>query len=70
MSLMKVLNSTGPNMDPTCYSILHWAIGHYPLDVIIQPIPYPVKSPHIKSVFFLSITHSNLICTTEVKVRG
>lgn len=55
---------------PLVTSSVYWAIDHYPLDVIIQPIPYPVKSPYIKSVFFPSITDSNLICTTEVKVRG
>ncbi|KAK4818676.1 hypothetical protein QYF61_017421 [Mycteria americana] len=38
MSLMKILNSTGPTVD--CY----------PLDVTIQPIPYPLNSPPIKSV--------------------
>ncbi|KAK4818489.1 hypothetical protein QYF61_014219 [Mycteria americana] len=38
MSLMKILNSTGPT------------IVHYPLDATIQPIPYPLNSPPIKSV--------------------
>ncbi|KAK4827087.1 LOW QUALITY PROTEIN: hypothetical protein QYF61_014189 [Mycteria americana] len=38
MSLMKILNSTGPTID------------HYPLDATIQPIPYPLNSPPIKSI--------------------
>ncbi|KAK4831119.1 LOW QUALITY PROTEIN: hypothetical protein QYF61_015422 [Mycteria americana] len=37
VSLMKILNSTGPTVD--CY----------PLDAAIQPIPYPLNSPPIKS---------------------
>ncbi|KAK4826465.1 hypothetical protein QYF61_009192, partial [Mycteria americana] len=39
MSLMKILNSTGPTVDL------------YPLDETIQPIPYPLNSPPIKSIF-------------------
>ncbi|KAK4810863.1 hypothetical protein QYF61_008835 [Mycteria americana] len=38
MSLMKILNSTGPTVD------------RYPLDATIQPIPYPLNSPPIKSI--------------------
>ncbi|KAK4825966.1 hypothetical protein QYF61_003535 [Mycteria americana] len=41
MSLMKILNSTGPTID------------HYPLDTIIQTIPHPPNSPPIKSISLL-----------------
>ena len=42
----------GPLRDTTCHwsPFGHWAIDHYPLDVTIQPIPYPPNSPHIKSI--------------------
>jgi len=55
MSLMKILNSTGPSMDPrdtTCHRRPsgHRAVDHYPLAATIQPIPCPLNSPPIKPV--------------------
>ncbi|KAK4816043.1 hypothetical protein QYF61_011051 [Mycteria americana] len=39
-----------PNLLRVHSILLHWAVDHYPLDMAIQPIPYPPNSPSIKSV--------------------